>query len=108
MKSSQFYIVVSLSALCLILSVVVITLGQASQSAQMRFQKRQNEIQIELQQRQAEVNKGSTSNQVGTAILQDIAAASLKNPKMKEVLAKNGYNVTASPSPSDASATSPK
>jgi type II secretory pathway pseudopilin PulG len=100
MKQTQFYIAVALSAVCLLLAVVLIALGQSSQSAQLDLQKRQNEVQIEVQQRQAEVNKGEVSQRVGTAILQDMASVALKNSKIKDVLAKNGYNVTAAPSPS--------
>lgn len=103
MKQTQFYIAVALSAVCLLLAVVLIALGQSSQSAQLDLQKRQNEVQIELQQRQAEVNKGEVSQRVGTAILQDMASVALKNSKIKDVLAKNGYNVTAAPSPSTTS-----
>jgi hypothetical protein len=97
MKPPQFYSAIALTAICLLLSVAVIVLGRGGQAAQMHLQQRQSEIQVELQQRQLEVNKGSMSNQVGTSILQDMAASSVTNPKMKEVLAKNGYNVTVNP-----------
>ena len=109
MKPPQFYTVVITSALCLVLSVVLIALGQSSQHTQLDFQKRQNEIQLELQKRQAEVQKGALSDKVGGAILQDMALASIKNTKIKDVLVKNGYNVqpASSPAPST-SATSPR
>lgn len=99
MKQTQFYIAVALSAVCLVLSLALIAIGQSGQTAQLDLQKRQNEIQIELQQRQAEVNKGAVSDRVGGAILQDLASVALKNAKIKDLLAKHGYNVTAAPSP---------
>lgn len=99
MKQTQFYIAVALSAICLVLAIALIAVGQSSQSAQLELQKRQSEIQIELQQRQAEVNKGQVSDQVGGAILRDLAPVALKNSKIRDVLAKHGYNVSASPSP---------
>jgi len=105
MKPTQFYIAVALAAISLILSISVIALGKSAQGAQNALQKRQSEIQIELQGRQAEVNKGAMSDKVGGAILQEMAAASLKNSKIKAALAKNGYNVTANPSPSPSAAT---
>ncbi len=97
MKPAQFYSATALSAICLLLSITVIVMGKGSQTAQLHLQQRQSEIQVELQQRQLEVNKGTMSNQVGTSILQDMAASSVNNPRMKEVLAKNGYNVTVNP-----------
>jgi len=99
MKETQFYIVVALSAICLVLSLAAIALGQSAQRAQFDFQKRQSEIQIEMQRRQAEVNRGMMSDKIGSAILQDLASVALKNQKIKDLLAKNGYNVSAAPSP---------
>ncbi len=107
MKSTQYYIVTALTALCLILSICAVVLGQSSQQTLLDFQKRQSEIQIDLQKQQAEVQKGSLSDRVGGAILQDMAAASTKNSKIKDVLTKNGYNVQAAPSPSTSSSASP-
>ena len=99
MKQTQFYIAVALSAVCLVLGLALIAIGQSSQTAQMELQQKQNAIQIELQQRQVEINKGKVSDQVGGAILQDLASVALKNSKIKDVLAKNGYNISAAPSP---------
>lgn len=101
MKAPQFYIVLALGAICLLLGISLVIFGQMNQRTQLDFQKRQNEIQIEVQSRQAEVQKGATSDRVGGAILQDMAAASLKNSKIKDVLVRNGYSVQpASPAPS--------
>ena|SRR5438067_2202829 len=86
MKPTQFYIVVALGAVCLILSIAVIALGQSNQR-----------LQMEAQQQQEEINKGQISQQIGTNIVRDIAQLSLKNDKLKEVLTKNGFNVTVNP-----------
>ena len=103
MNPSQSKIALFLGALCLILAIITVALGQSSQHTMLSYQQRQNEIQVELQKRQAEVQKGAVSDRVGGAILQDMAAASVKNTKIKDVLAKNGYNVqVASPTPSPA------
>jgi hypothetical protein len=89
MKRTHYYIVVSLAALALVLSIVLVALGSSNQG-----------LQAQLQKQQEEINRGGTSQQVGTNILRDMASVSVKNGKMKDVLAKNGYNVTASPDPS--------
>src|SRR5205823_2101996 len=91
------YIAVALSAICLLLGIVLIWSAQSGQSAQLEFQKRQNTMQIDIQQRQGEVQRGVVSNQVGTQILQDLASVALKNSKVKDVLAKHGFNVSAAP-----------
>lgn len=92
MKPVPFYITVALAAVSLLLSIAVVALGQSNQ-----------QLQTELQKQQEEINRGNVSQQVGTNLLRDMASASVKNDKMKEALAKNGYNVnvtpTASPSP---------
>lgn len=89
MKPLQFYITVALAAVCLILSIAVIALGQSNQRLQTEAQNQQNDI-----------NRGTMSQQIGTKILQDMASVAVKNDKMKEVLAKNGYTVTVNPAPS--------
>ena len=94
MKSSQFYITVVISALCLILSVVAIHLGQSSQ-----------DLQGKLQAQQVEINRGMANKQSGQKLVNDMAQVSLKNEKIKQVLARNGYTVNA-PSPTPAPATS--
>ena len=89
MKPVQFYITVALAAVCLILSIIVIAMGQSTQHLQAQAQDQQNEI-----------NRGNMSQQIGTKILQDMASVSVKNDKMKDVLSRNGYNVTVNPATS--------
>ncbi len=85
----QFYITVALASACLILSIAVIALGQSNQR-----------LQVEAQNQQNEINRGNMSQQIGTNILKDMASVSVKNEKMKDVLAKNGYTVTVNQNPS--------
>jgi hypothetical protein len=61
-------------------------------------------LQTQLQAQQEVINKGSMSQQIGTNLLKEIAQASIKDDKLKDVLTKSGYSVTvnASPSPSPA------
>ncbi len=95
MKASQFYLSVAIGGVCLILSIALIALGQSNQR-----------LQTQIQHQQEEINRGQTSSQVLQNLLRDLAEASVKNDKIKQVLARNGYTVSArppaSPSPSPA------
>lgn len=89
MKPTQYYILVALGALCLILSVFSVAISQSNQR-----------LQAQLQASQQEVQRGNVSQQVGNNIVTDLGNLSLTNPKVKDFLAKHGINVsTASPTP---------
>jgi hypothetical protein len=99
MKPPQFIAAVILSLIPLILTINLIFMGQKNQS-----------LEAQLQTQQEQINTGSRIQQVGMNVLKDIAAASVKDDKLKEVLQKNGYSVTVnspSPSPSPATSTTP-
>jgi predicted Holliday junction resolvase-like endonuclease len=96
MKPPQFIVAVILSLIPLILTINLIFMGQKNQS-----------LEAQLQAQQEQINTGSRIQQVGLNVLKDIAAASVKDDKLKDVLSKNGYSVSVnSPSPSPAPATS--
>ena len=99
MKPIPYFTSLALGIACLVLSIALLFVGKAAQKSQMDLQKRQNEIQIELQRRQAEVNRGAESDRVGGALVQDMATASLKNDKIKNLLIDNGFTFSANPSP---------
>ena len=88
MKSLQYYITLALGVICLALSITTIVLGRSN-----------NSLQLQQQQQQAEINRGQASMQVGQNILRDLAELSLKNEKIKQVLANNGYTVNIAPTP---------
>ena len=92
-----FYISIGASSVCLILSIVVFAIGLSNQSLQDEVQKQQEAIQAQqqtLQAQQVEIDAGIQINQkVGPELLRDMAASSVKNDKMKQLLAKHGYNV---------------
>jgi predicted Holliday junction resolvase-like endonuclease len=97
MKPPQFIVAVILSLVPLILVINLIFIGQKNQG-----------LQAQLQTQQEEINKGSMTQQIGVNILKEIAAASVKDEKLKEVLNKNGYSVSVnSPSPSPSPAATP-
>lgn len=108
-----FYISVAASALCLILSLVVFAVGNSNHTLQMEAQKQQKALQAQqqvLQEQQQEINAGNQiSQQIGPSLLRDMAAVSVKNTKMKDLLAKHGYNVqTPAPGTPAPGATAPK
>jgi hypothetical protein len=98
-----FYISVAASGISLILSVVLFSLGGTNQSLQGEIQKQQ----AELQKQQEQINTGNQiSQKVGPELLRDMAISSIKDEKMKALLAKHGYNV-ATPTPTPASSATP-
>jgi len=91
-----FYISVGASALSLILSIVIFAVGNSNQSLQTEVQKQQQALQTQ----QEEINAGNQiSQQIGPNLLRDMAASSVKNEKMKALLAKHGYNVQVKDAP---------
>ncbi len=104
MKTAPFLISTGTAALCLLLGIWLFVLGGRSQGLQTELQKLQQEVQAQqqslqtqqqqLQVQKARIDRGNTiSQQVGPALLQDMATLSLKNEKLKNLLAKHGYNV---------------
>jgi len=86
MKAPHFFITSALGTLCLILTITTIVLGKTN-----------NALMLTQQRQQEEINKGNMSVQIGQNILRDLAEASLHNPQIKELLAKNGYSVNVNP-----------
>ena len=89
-----FFISVGASALCLLLSIIVFAVGLSNQTLQSEVQKQQQALQAQ----QAEIENGNRiSQEIGQGVLKDMASVSLKNEKMKALLAKHGYNVQVAP-----------
>ncbi|MEA3207308.1 MAG: hypothetical protein QOE70_365 [Chthoniobacter sp.] len=108
MKSLPFYVSTGASALCLLLGIWLFVLGLSNQGLQSNLQQLQQEVQNQqqilqvkqqqVQAQQEQINAGNTiSQQVGPALLREMGVASIKNEKMKKVLAKHGYNVELKP-----------
>lgn len=96
-----YYVSTAAAGLCLLLSLVVLAIGNSNQSLQTELQKQQQEIQ----KQQEQINAGTTiTQQVGPALVKDMASVALKNEKMKALLKTHGFDVQAAPTP----AASPK
>ncbi len=88
MKPIEVYITSALGGLSILLVIALITISQANQSITQGLQAQQNII-----------NQGRVGEQVGQAVLRDMAALSVQNSKIKDLLARNGFNVTQNPAP---------
>jgi hypothetical protein len=109
MKPPQFFITLILSSICVVLSVLTFWLSQSLISAQTKFQDDQMKIQSQVQNDQAEINRGNQFGQVYTNMIKDIASLAfdptgkVKDDKLKDLLTKNNITVNvpaASPTPS--------
>ena len=83
MKSSQYMLCLLTGALCLLSSVLLIVFSRSIQATQGR-----------LQAQQLEINRGTQSLQIGSKLVQDLAQNSAQFPQLRQLLAKNGINVT--------------
>jgi hypothetical protein len=98
MKTYEFFTVLGMGILCLLLSIATIVSGHSNRG-----------LQAQLQAQQEEINRGNVSQQVGTNILRDMANSGANNQAMKDVLTKNGYTLTpAEGAPGAAAASSPQ
>ena len=97
MKSLPFIIATGASALSLLLGIWLFFLGGTNQGLQNDLQKLQQEVQSQqqilqvkqqqYQVQQEQINTGQQiSQQVGPALLRDMAVASIKNDKIKKIL----------------------
>jgi hypothetical protein len=90
MRRRQHFIACLLGLACLGLTGYVI------------FLSRQNrEIELSIQQQQAEVNRGAISQQIGRSLIRDMAAVSMKNSRIKELLVLNGFSVNEGSGPDE-------
>jgi hypothetical protein len=98
-----YYISLAATGVCVILCIVVLALGNSNHSLQEEVQKKQQDLQAQQEQ----INEGNViSQQIGPALLRDMATVSVKNENMKKLLAKYGYNVQVNtPAPGSAGAT---
>jgi hypothetical protein len=118
MKSLPFLISTGAAAVSLLLGVWLFFLGGTNQGLQNDLQKLQQEVQNQqqvlqtkqqtFQVQQEQINAGSQiSQQVGPALLRDLAVASIKNDKIKKILTSHGYNVELKEDAKDAKPAAP-
>ena len=104
MKSFSFFFATGMSAICLLLGIWLFFLSNNNLALSNVLQQRQQESQTQqqalsvkqqtLQAQQERINEGNTiSQQVGPALLREMAVASMKNDRIKRILTNHGYNV---------------
>ncbi len=77
---------VVLGVLALFLTLTLVGIGVSNQYMQKNLQE-------QAQKEQPSINQGQLSQQLGTAIIKDMAASSVNNQRMKDLLAKHGITV---------------
>lgn len=92
-KPVEFYICLILAIVTVLLSVLVFTTTWSVEKLQVAL----NAQQARLNAQQEEINKGSVSQQVGGNLLRESAQVALTNPRMRELLQKNGITVSVDP-----------
>lgn len=118
MKSLPFVIATGASAVSLLLGIWLFFLSGTNQGLQNELQKLQQDVQsqqqvlqVKQQQFQAQQEQINTaqqiSQQVGPALLRDMAVASIKNDKIKKILTSHGYNVELKDDPKAPAASAP-
>ena len=88
MKAAEYYICLALGAIAMVLAVLVFFTGRSTEALQAR-----------LTAQQEEINKGSMSQQVGANLLRDTAQVAVTNPRMRELLQRNGITLSPAPAP---------
>jgi cell division protein YceG involved in septum cleavage len=82
----HFVLLVTIGVVCLCLSLVTIV-----------FARQNRKLQEAVQAQQAIINKGAVSQQIGTNLLREMAAAAQTDEKIRQLLEASGYNPSATP-----------
>lgn len=82
MKPWQFYTSTAVAGLALLLTIALLVITTSNRT-----------LERGLQEQQVNINRGQMSQQVGTAVVKDLAVASVANSKIKDLLAKHGITV---------------
>lgn len=82
MKPWQFYVCTSMAGLTVVMTIALLVISTSNRT-----------IERGLQEQQVNINRGQMSQQVGTALVKDLAVASVSNAKIKELLSKHGITV---------------
>ena len=94
MKPAQFYILILIASLCVLLSVVNFVKGNSltSTTGSLSGETRQfQEAQGEMGQMQQVIQQGQATKEVGTRVLQRLAMLAKDDPAIRGVLEKHGY-----------------
>lgn len=90
MKPWQFYLSTTLAGLTLLLTIALLVITTSNRT-----------LERGLQDQQVNINRGQMSQQVGTAVVQDLAQLSITNSKVKDLLSKHGITVNQNTPPAN-------
>lgn len=85
MKSTHYIIVLLLSVVCVVLSVSLVLTFRANLKMQAQLQANQQLLNSGI--------LGPQGQQIGNNLLQDMANSATRNPDMRKLLAKYGYQI---------------
>jgi len=85
MKFKPYVIVLLLSVVCVVLSVSLVMTFRANQKMQAQLQANQQLLNSGI--------LGPQGQQIGNNLLQDMANSATRNPDMRKLLAKYGYQI---------------
>jgi hypothetical protein len=88
MTRLQYNVAMTIGALSLLLALFIIIFAQINRSKGRL-----------VMERQVMINRGNMSEQIGRNLLMDMGQVALRNPKMKELLSRNGYTVNQNSNP---------
>lgn len=91
MKIPQFYITVALAAICLALSIAALAYNKSVQD----LSKDAQSVQTQIQGQTEALNRANGIAQHFQNLATDMANASVKNEKIRQVLAQNDIKVNA-------------
>jgi Na+-translocating ferredoxin:NAD+ oxidoreductase RnfG subunit len=89
MKRWQFLLLMVIAVGCLLLSLITIV-----------FARQNRKLQEAIQSQQSIINKGALSQQIGTNLLREMAAAAQTDERIRQLLQVNGFNLSATPTAS--------
>jgi len=83
MSKFEWRCTTALGVASLLLLIALVTLTRANA-----------QIQRQVAAQQMVINQGKLGQQIGQAVLRDMATASLENEAIRNILQKNGYNIS--------------
>lgn len=86
MTRLQFNITMTAGSIGLLLVILIIIFNQLNRG-----------LEQTARQQQIDINRAENYRQIGHNLVVDLANVSVKNPKVKDLLARNGYTVNQNP-----------
>ena len=91
MKQGQYFFILLLSVICVVLTAALVCMGQVN-----------IRMQAKLQEQQLKLNQGvlgQQAQQISAGVLKDMADSAAANDDMRKLLEKHGYRVQPSAIP---------